>query len=69
MKRKTRWLAAAAVGVVAATEARAYADPGGGMLLWQGLLAALFGAVFYGRKFLAWVGIKRTDKTDNGTNG
>ncbi len=30
----------------------AYTDPGSGMLLWQGLMAAFIGAGFYFRKFL-----------------
>ena len=30
----------------------AYTDPGSGMLLWQGLMAAFVGAGFYFRKFL-----------------
>ena len=31
--------------------AHAYTDPGSGLLLWQGLMAALVGAGFYFRKF------------------
>ena len=31
--------------------AHAYTDPGSGMLIWQGLVAAFLGASFYFRKF------------------
>jgi len=30
----------------------AYADPGSGLLIWQGLLAAFFGCLFYLRRIL-----------------
>jgi hypothetical protein len=30
----------------------AYADPGSGLLIWQGLLAAFFGSLFYLRRIL-----------------
>jgi len=35
--------------------AKAYADPGSGALLWQGLLAALVGATFYSRRAVQWL--------------
>ena len=42
--------------------ARAYIDPGSGALIWQALLAAFFGAMFYGRRIVrsvrAWLGRK-----------
>jgi hypothetical protein len=31
-----------------------YADPGSGALLWQMLVAAVLGALFYWRKIVAW---------------
>ena len=41
-------------------EHRAYLDPGSGSLLWQALIAALFGGMFYFRRFIAqvkeWIG-------------
>lgn len=35
-------------------EAHAYTDPGSGMLIWQMLLAAFAGAMFYFRRFTTW---------------
>jgi len=35
--------------------AKAYADPGSGALLWQGLLAALVGATYYSRRLIQWL--------------
>jgi len=35
-------------------EAFAYTDPGSGMLIWQMLLAAFAGAMFYFRRVTAW---------------
>ena len=32
-----------------------YIDPGSGALLWQALLSALFGALFFGRRFIQFV--------------
>jgi len=34
--------------------ANAYADPGSGMLIWQMLLAAIAGGLFYVRRFTSW---------------
>jgi hypothetical protein len=43
--------------------ARAYTDPGSGMLIWQGLVAAFLGASFYFRKyFYKLFGKKPTDQ-------
>ena len=33
--------------------AHAYVDPGYGTLLWQALMSAAFGAVFFGRRMIA----------------
>jgi hypothetical protein len=42
--------------------AHAYTDPGSGMLIWQGLVAAFLGASFYFRKFFfKFFGKKSTD--------
>ena len=38
-----------------ASDAHAYIDPGSGTLLWQALLAALFGGMFYIRRIINWV--------------
>jgi hypothetical protein len=35
-------------------EAKAYADPGSGALLWQLLVAGFFGAIFYLRRVVEW---------------
>jgi hypothetical protein len=35
-------------------EARAYADPGSGALIWQMLVAGLVGVSFYFRRITAW---------------
>jgi hypothetical protein len=38
-------------------QARAYTDPGSGLLLWQSLVGAFFGGMFYFRKYLRrWFG-------------
>jgi hypothetical protein len=36
-------------------EARAYADPGSGALLWQILVAGFMGALFYARRVFGWI--------------
>ena len=42
--------------------AHAYTDPGSGMLIWQGVVAAFLGASFYFRKvFYKFFGKKPTD--------
>ena len=42
--------------------AHAYTDPGSGMLIWQGVVAAFLGASFYFRKFFyKFFGKKPTD--------
>jgi len=35
--------------------ARAYVDPGSGALVWQGLLAAVVGSLFYLRRIIGWL--------------
>ena len=55
MHRDCRLATLASVAVfilLSEAPALAYTDPGSGMLLWQGLMAAFVGAGFYFRKFL-----------------
>ncbi len=50
--------------VLAEGPAHAYTDPGSGLLLWQGLMAALVGAGFYFRRFFYQVfSRKRSEDT------
>lgn len=37
--------------LISERQAHAYTDPGSGMLIWQGVVAAFVGASFYFRKF------------------
>ena len=47
-------LLAAALLIAAETKVFAYTDPGTGTLIWQVVMAAIFGAMFYVRRFIAW---------------
>lgn len=47
-------------------EAHAYGDPGSGALLWQLLLAAFFGGMFYIRRIVSWVRDKLGRKQGDG---
>ena len=51
--------------IVAQTRVHAYTDPGSGTLIWQMLLAASFGVMFYLRRITGWLrGLKaRKEKT------
>jgi hypothetical protein len=40
--------------IVAQAHAQAYTDPGSGTLIWQMLLAASFGIMFYLRRIIGW---------------
>ncbi|HKG22759.1 MAG TPA: hypothetical protein VKC34_12740 [Blastocatellia bacterium] len=40
--------------IVAETKVFAYTDPGTGTLIWQVVMAAIFGAMFYLRRLIAW---------------
>jgi uncharacterized membrane protein YbhN (UPF0104 family) len=40
--------------IIAQTRVYAYADPGSGTLIWQILLAASFGVMFYMRRMIGW---------------
>jgi hypothetical protein len=42
--------------------AYAYADPGSGTLIWQILLAASFGVMFYLRRMIGWFRGLKSDK-------
>ena len=54
--------------LAAPATAHAYLDPGSGSLLWQALIAALFGAMFYFRRFVqqvkGWMGVGREKAAD-----
>jgi hypothetical protein len=39
-----------------------YVDPGSGMLIYQALMAGVFGAAFYFRKFIARITFRGKDK-------
>jgi hypothetical protein len=47
-------------------QAHAYGDPGSGALLWQLLLAAFFGGMFYFRRIISWVRDKLGRKPEDG---
>ena len=58
LKRMLRmFLAVLAVWVVAVPEAHAYIDPGSGALLWQFVMAAVFGSLFFMRRAGTWAKI------------
>ncbi len=51
--------------VVSERPAQAYTDPGSGMLIWQGIMAAILGAGFYFRKIVFKLfGKKTPEKTE-----
>jgi hypothetical protein len=46
-------------------EARAYTDPGSGMLIWQMLVAGFVGVMFYFRRLTSWFkGKKSSEATE-----
>lgn len=47
-------LLAAILLIVAEAKVLAYTDPGTGTLIWQVVMAAIFGAMFYVRRIIAW---------------
>jgi hypothetical protein len=47
-------------------DAWAYTDPGSGVLIWQGLLAFLFGLMFYARRITAWLRRRRSGREGAG---
>ncbi len=54
------------LGLLLATsgEAKAYADPGSGALIWQMLAAGFVGFMFYIRKFTTWFKARKRDTKD-----
>ena len=53
--------------VVAQTPVHAYTDPGSGTLIWQMLLAASFGILFYLRRMMRWFRGWRTGRDEVAT--
>ena len=49
------FLASIAILLLTTSEAYAYIDPGSGALIWQLLLAAFFGAMFFIRRVKLWI--------------
>ena len=56
---------AAVIVLVTESDAYGYTDPGSGALIWQMLLAASFGAVFYFRKLLSWLGVGKRHRSED----
>ena len=52
--KKRLLLTLLSVVIGAQTTVYAYTDPGSGVLLWQILLAAFIGVMFYVRRIIAW---------------
>ncbi len=55
MRQRAAWQSVSLIVIFLFTSelrARAYTDPGTGLLLWQGLAATILGAAFYFRKLL-----------------
>ena len=50
--------------MVAQTRVYAYVDPGSGTLIWQILLGASFGVMFYLRRIIGWVRGLRSRKEE-----
>jgi hypothetical protein len=51
-----------AILIVAETRVYAYTDPGSGALIWQILVAACFGVMFYVRRIMNWFRRLKTRK-------
>ncbi|MFY9611627.1 MAG: hypothetical protein WAU45_23815 [Blastocatellia bacterium] len=55
--------------IAAQTSVYAYADPGSGTLIWQILLAASFGVMFYLRRIIGWLrGLKSGKQNSTSAN-
>ena len=50
------FLVCIAISIVTTPSAYAYIDPGSGALIWQLLLATLFGAMFFIGRVKLWIG-------------
>ena len=50
--------------LVAQTRVYAYTDPGSGTLIWQILLGASFGVMFYLRRIIGWLRRLKSRKTE-----
>jgi hypothetical protein len=65
MRRDVSFLLCVGIFVVSETRVYAYADPGSGALIWQILVGASIGVMFYLRTFIRWVrGLKSKRKAD-----
>ncbi|MFY9556151.1 MAG: hypothetical protein WAV47_15675 [Blastocatellia bacterium] len=68
MRRERVFLVCVAVFLVCETHAHAYADPGSGALIWQMLVGASIGVMFYLRVILRWFrGLKNNRKAKRNT--
>ena len=68
MRRDVVFLLCVAVLVVSETRVYAYADPGSGALIWQILVGASIGVMFYLRTLIRWVrGLKSKRNADDNT--
>lgn len=54
MKRSNVWVLVLVLLFATQTRVHAYTDPGTGTLIWQMLVAASFGVMFYLRRILTW---------------
>lgn len=54
MKRSNVWVLVLVLLIATQARVHAYTDPGTGTLIWQMLLAASFGVMFYLRRILTW---------------
>lgn len=54
MKRSKVWVLVLILLIAMQARVHAYTDPGTGTMVWQLLLAASFGVMFYLRRILTW---------------
>jgi hypothetical protein len=54
MKRSKVWVLVLILLIATQARVHAYTDPGTGTMVWQLLLAASFGVMFYLRRILTW---------------
>ena len=55
MKRSNVYILALVLLIATQPRVHAYTDPGSGTLVWQLLVAASFGVMFYLRRIVSWV--------------